>query len=105
MRAVDTTLRTLADAGLALDAAEEALEAQEPSTAEEHLAAVAAALVSVREAWPELPKAARAVIGPAGKDVKDRHDALVRRLPKRRALSDGAPEQPDPDEETAPDEA
>ena len=101
---MDTTLRTLADAGLALDAAEEALAAGEPSTAEEHLSGVDEALASVREAWPELPKAARAVVGPAGKDVKARHDALVRRLPKRRALSEGAPERPDPDEDTPPDE-
>ena len=102
---MDTTLRTLADAVLALDAAQEALEAGEPSTAEEHLAGVENALAAVREAWPELPRSARAVVGPAGKDVKERHDALVRRLPRRRALSEGAPEQPDPDEDTPPDEA
>ena len=38
---MDATLRTLADAGLALDAAEEALAAGEATTAEEHLAAAA----------------------------------------------------------------
>lgn len=102
---MDTALRTLADAGLALDAAEEALEAGEATVAEERLAEADTALTEVRSAWPELPKAARAVVGPAGKDVKARHDALVRRLPKRRALSEGTPEKADPEEETAPDEA
>ena len=101
---MDAVLRTLADAGLALDAAEQALDAGEASTAEEHLASIDAALGSVREQWPELSPAARAVVGPAGRDVKQRHDALARRLPRRRALSDGTPER-DPDEETAPDEA
>jgi hypothetical protein len=99
---VDTALRTLADAALALDAAEEALDAGEPTAAEEHLATIDAALATVREAWPALSQPARAVVGPAGKDVRARHDALARRLPKRRALSDGTPETPDPDEETEP---
>ena len=100
---MDAVLRTLADAGLALDAAEEALAAGEATTAEEHLATADDALTTVRASWPDLPKAVRAVVGPAGKDVKERHDALVRRLPKRRALSEGAPEKPDPDEDTPPD--
>jgi hypothetical protein len=101
---VDAALRTLADAGLALDAAEEALDAGEPSTAEAHLDAAAEALETPRAAWPELPPAGRALVGPAGKAVRDRRDALVRRLPKRRALSEGAPEQADPEEDTPPDE-
>ena len=101
---MDETLRTLADAGLALDAAEEALEAGEATSAEEHLALADEALTTVRASWPGLPKGARAVVAPAGKDVKARHDALVKRLPKRRALSEGTPEQADPDEDTPPDE-
>ena len=85
---MDVALRTLADAGLALDAADEALAAGEVTTAEEHLAAAGDALATVRSSWGDLPKAARAVVGPAGKDVKERHDALVKRLPKRRSLSE-----------------
>ena len=102
---MDIALRTLADAGLALDAAEEALDAGEPSTAEERLDEVAVALETLRTAWPDLPAAGRAVIGPAGKDVRTRRDALVKRLPKRRALSEGTPEAADPDEDTPPDES
>jgi hypothetical protein len=101
---VDVALRTLADAGLALDAAEEALAAGEPSTAETHLETIDEALASVRARWAELPAAGRAVVGPAGKQVAERRDAIVKRLPKRRALSEGTPEAPDPEEDTPPDE-
>ncbi len=101
---MDAALKTLADAGLALDAAEEALAAGEAGVAEERLAEVDDQLAAVRERWPELSPAARAVTGPAGKQVRERRDALARRLPKRRALSEGAPVAPDPDEDRAPDE-
>jgi DNA-binding transcriptional MerR regulator len=101
---VDLALRTLADAGLALDAAEEALAAGEAGVAEERLAEVDDQLTAVRERWPELSPAARAVAGPAGKQVRERRDALARRLPRRRALSEAAPTAPDPDEDRPPDE-
>ena len=101
---MDLALRTLADAGLALDAAEEALAAGEAAVAEERLAEVDDQLAAVRERWPELSPAARAVTGPAGKQVRERRDALAERLPKRRALSEAAPSAPDPDEDRAPDE-
>jgi hypothetical protein len=101
---VDAALRTLADAGLALDAAEEALAAGEPSTAEAHLDAVEAALEQVRSAWPSLPAPARAVVGPAGREIRDRRDALARRLPRRRALSEASPADADPEQDTPPEE-
>ena len=101
---MDAALRTLADAGLALDAAAEALDAQEASVAEERIAEVDDALATLRERWPELPGPARKVVGPAGKDLKERRDALAKRLPKRRALSEGTPEKPDPEEDEAPEE-
>jgi hypothetical protein len=101
---VDAALRTLADAGLALDAAEEALSAGEATSAEEHLDAAGEALETLRAAWPDLPAAGRAIVGPAGKDVRERREALVRRLPKRRALSEGTPERADPEQDTPPDE-
>jgi hypothetical protein len=99
---MDVALRTLADAGLALEAAEEALAAGEPSTAETHLDEVATALETVREEWPSLPAAGRAIVGPAGKEVAARRAALVKRLPKRQALSEGTPEKDD-EQETEPD--
>jgi hypothetical protein len=100
---MDAALRTLADAGLALDAAAEALEAGEPSTAEEQLDVAGDALEALRAAWPDLPPAGRAIVGPAGKEVRERREALVKRLPKRRALSEGAPEV-DPEQDSGPDE-
>jgi hypothetical protein len=100
---MDDALRTLADANLALDAAEEALAAQEPGVAEARLDEVEAALASLRTRWRAFSPAARAVIGPAGREVRERRDALLKRLPKRRALADATPEPPDPEEETPPD--
>ncbi len=90
---MDVALRTLADAGLALDAAQEALEAGEATAAEEHLDLAGEALETLRAAWPDLPPAGRAIVGPAGKEVRERREALVKRLPKRRALSEGTPEE------------
>ena len=101
---MDVALRALADAGLALDAAEEALAADEATVAEQRIAEVDEHLASVRAQWPELSPAARAVAGPAGKSVRERRDALAKRLPKRRALSETTPTAPDPDEDRAPDE-
>lgn len=100
---MDAALRTLADAGLALDAAAEALDAQEPTVAEDRLAEVDDALQALRDGWSDLAPPARKVVGPAGKDLRERRDALAKRLPKRRALSEGTPEAPDPEEEQAPD--
>lgn len=100
---MDAALRTLADAGLALDAATEALDAGEPTTAEEQLDVAGDALEALRAAWPGLPPSSRAIIGPAGKEIRERREALVRRLPRRRALSDGAPEV-DPEQESGPEE-
>ena len=85
---MDAALRTLADAGLALDAADEALAAQEIGVAQERLAEVDDALAIVRERWPELPAPARAVVGPAGKGLRERREAIARRMPKRRSLSE-----------------
>jgi hypothetical protein len=101
---VDDALRTLAEAGLALDAAAEALAAGERTEAETLLEQADAALAAARACWPELTAPARAVIGPAGRDLRERRDGLARRLPKRRSLSDGAPLPPDPDEERPPEE-
>lgn len=102
---MDLALRTLADARLALDAAEEALTAGEAGVAEERLGEVEDHLAAVRARWPELSPAARAVAGPAGKEVRERRDALVKRLPRRRALSEAAPVAADPDEDRPPDDA
>ena len=100
---MDAALRTLADAGLALDAAAEALDAGEATAAEEQLDIAGDALETLRGAWPDLPPAGRAIIGPAGKEVRERREALVKRLPKRRALSEGAPEV-DPEQDSGPED-
>jgi hypothetical protein len=98
---MDAALRTLADAGLALDAADEALAAQEPAAAEERLAEVDDALETLRRRWPELAAPARAVVGPAGRELRERREALARRLPRRRALSE-VPEGDRPPDTDAP---
>ena len=85
---MDAALRTLADAGLALDAADEALAAQEIGVAQERLAEVDDALATLRERWPELPAKARAVVGPAGKGLRERREAIAKRIPRRRSLSE-----------------
>jgi hypothetical protein len=48
--------------------------------------------------------AERAIVGPAAAPLRERLDRTRARLPKRRALSEGAPER-DPDEELDPAEA
>ena len=100
---MDDALKVLADAGLALEAAEESLDAGEATVAEERLAEVDDLLEAVRSRWPELSPAVRGIAGPAGKSVRARRDALVKRLPVRRAVSEGAPVAPDPEEEQEPD--
>ena len=85
---MDAALRTLADAGLALDAADEALAAQEIGVAQERLAEVDDALATLRERWSELPATARAVVGPAGKGLRERREAIAKRIPKRRSFSE-----------------
>jgi hypothetical protein len=98
---MDAHLKRLAEAGLALTEAEEAAGAGELGQAADALDRADAVLSGLREAWPSMTAPERAVVGAAARELRDRHDRTRARLPRRSALSVGAPER-DPDEEIDP---
>ena len=100
-RPVDTYLKLLADAGLALGAAEEAAGAVEIGQAEEAIDSAEAALTALRDAWATMSGAERAIVGRTAAPMRARLERVRTRLPKRSALSEGAPQR-DPDEEIDP---
>jgi hypothetical protein len=99
---VSGPLETLAEASLAVEEAEAALGEGEATRAEEALDRAEAVLAELRERWRAMGPAERAVVGPAAKGVRERAEAGRRRLPRRRALSEGAPEV-DPEQDVEPD--
>jgi hypothetical protein len=103
-RAVDTHLKLLAEVGLAATAAETAAGEGEIGLAGDALDRAGAALDELRAAWPGMSRAERAIVGPAATALRGRIDRARVRLPRRRALSEGAPER-DPDEEVDPAQA
>jgi hypothetical protein len=90
---VDAYLKLLADAGLDLTRAEDAADAGEHGEAVDALDRAGD--------WPAMTPPERAIVGPAAAPLRERLDRTRARLPKRRALSEGAPER-DPDEELDP---
>jgi hypothetical protein len=100
-RAVDAYLKLLADAGLALTAAEDAAGAGERGPADEALDRAGDALAALRDAWPAMTPGERAIVGPAAAPLRTRLDRTRAGLPRRAALSEGTPER-DPDEEVDP---
>src|SRR4051794_31693533 len=102
VRAMDVHLKQLAEAGLALAAAEDAAAGGETAEAAEALDRADAALADLRTAWAGMGGPERAIVGPAARQLRERLDRTRAALPKRRALSVGAPER-DPDEELDPD--
>ena len=100
-RRVDAYLKLLADAGLELTRAEEAAHEGEGGQASDALDRAAAKLAELRAGWPAMTPRQRAVVGPAAAPLRERLDRARARLPKRAALSAGAPER-DPDEEIDP---
>ena len=100
-RPVDAYLKLLADAGLALDDAEEAAGDGEIGQAGEALDRAEEALTVLRDAWTTMSAPARAIVGRTAAPLRARLDRVRTRLPKRVALSEGAPER-DPDEEVDP---
>ncbi len=98
---MDAHLKTLAEAGLAVGAAEEALGEGAHHSAAEHLDAADTHLAALREAWTEMGAAERTIVGRTAKPLAARVTAARTRLPKLSALSVGAPEV-DPDEDVEP---
>jgi hypothetical protein len=98
---VDAYLKLLADAGLDLTRAEDAADAGEHGEAVDALDRAGDTLARLRADWPAMTPPERAIVGPAAAPLRERLDRTRARLPKRRALSEGAPER-DPDEELDP---
>jgi hypothetical protein len=102
--AMDAQLKLLAEIGLAIGEAEEAAAAGQTLQAEEALDRAAEDLATLRAQWADMNAGARGIVGPAAADLRARLDATRGRLPRRSALSEGAPER-DPDEDRDPAEA
>jgi hypothetical protein len=98
---VDAYLKLLADAGLELTRAEEAADQGQAGEASEALDQADTKLADLRAGWPEMTTPERAIVGRAATPLRERLDRTRARLPKRVALSEGAPER-DPDEEVDP---
>ena len=99
---MDALLKELADASMAVGAAEEALAEGANVAARDRLDDAAAILAALRERWPELSAAERAVVGKTAAPLRRRLDAGQARLPRLSALREGAAE-PDPEDEKEPD--
>lgn len=99
---MDAELKLLAGASLDVSAAEEALSEGATLLARERLDSAAAILADLRASWPAMGAGARAVVGPAAREVRDRMDAVSARVPRLSALSVGAAVV-DPEQELEPD--
>lgn len=98
---MDAHLKLLAEAGLALGEAEEAIDESAFDPARECVDRAQEHLAALRTAWPQMSSTERRIVGAAAKPVADRAAAVARRIPKRSALSAGTPEV-DPDEDVEP---
>jgi hypothetical protein len=99
---MDASLKLLADASLAVSEAEEAIDEGAFTTARDRLDAAGGVLAELRAAWPAMAGGERAVVGPAARTVRQRLDAATARVPRVRAVSEGAPVA-DPEQDEAPD--
>jgi hypothetical protein len=99
---MDDLLKLAADAGHDVSLAEEALEEGAHDSARDALDRALETLATLRERWPDMSPAERAIVGASAKAVRGRLDAAAARVPPRRALSEGAPEA-DPEQEADPD--
>ena len=98
---MDAELKQLAEVGLAVSAAEEALGQSAFTQAAEALDRAADGLVQLRARWPALNATQRALIGRTAAPLRARLDRARQRLLARTALSVAPPER-DPDEDVDP---
>ena len=89
---MDEHLKRLADVGLELTAAEEALDAGANTGARGHVDAAEDGLEALRAAWPRMGPSERQVVGRTAAPLRARLDAARRRLPRATALVTLAPE-------------
>jgi len=100
---MDALLKLAADAGVEVSAAEAALEEGAPGAARDALDRADDALAALRERWPGMSPAERALIGEAAGAVRTRRDLLGKRLPPVRTVTDGVAEL-DPEQEHDPED-
>ena len=98
---MDAHLKRLAEVSLAVERAEAAAGEGGFTSAREALDDAETGLQVLRERWPEMATAERALVGRAAAPVKQRLDAVARGLPRQSALSQVAPEH-DPEHEQDP---
>ena len=98
---VDGHLKLLAEVSLAVERAEAAAGEGGFTGAQEALDEAEEGLQVLRERWPEMVPAERTLVGRAATPIKQRLDALARRLPRPSALSEVAPEH-DPEQDQDP---
>lgn len=99
---MDDLLKLAADAGHEISTAEEALEEGAHDTARDALDRASDHLSTLRDRWPGMSAAERAIVGPSAKAVRSRLDAAAAQIPARRTLSQ-APAEVDPEQEADPD--
>jgi hypothetical protein len=98
---MDVHLKALAEVSLAVERAQSAAGDGALMAAREALEEAEQGLQLLRERWPEMAGAERALVGRAAAPVKQRLDAIAARLPRTSALSQVAPEH-DPEQEQDP---
>jgi hypothetical protein len=98
---MDGHFNRLAEAGFAVGAAEEAVAAGRYQAASDAVDRADTLLDALRAAWPDMSFAERRIVGAVARDVRDRRDAVERRLPARRALTT-VPATTDPEQEVDP---
>ena len=98
---VDAHLKLLAEVSLAVERAEAAAGDGGFTGARDAVDEAETGLQVLRERWPEMTSAERALVGRAAGPIKQRLDAVARRLPRPSALSEVAPEH-DPEQEQDP---
>jgi hypothetical protein len=98
---MDVHLKALAEVSLAVERAQTAAGEGAFIAAREAVEEAESGLQRLRECWPEMTGAERALVGRAAAPVKQRLDAVAVRLPRPSALSRAAPEH-DPEQEQDP---
>jgi hypothetical protein len=98
---VDAHLKLLAEVSLAVERAEAAAGEGGFTGAREALDEAEEGLQALRERWPEMAGAERALVGRTAAPVGRRLDAVAGRLPRPSALSEGVPED-DPEQDQDP---
>lgn len=98
---VDVHLKLLAEVSLAVARAEAAAGEGAFTGAREAVDEARTGLQVLRERWPEMGAAERALVGRTAQPVSRRLDAVASGLPRPSALSQAAPEH-DPEQEQDP---